>query len=83
MSAQKQNTGGKKKPFSQAELDEPVTVTLRETSTIELFHLQGYRVFLDSDLHRSVSKRNERYNALFEKHDNVVSGVAIKCQVDG
>lgn len=57
--------------MSKEELEAPATIVLRETPTVELFHLQGYRVFLDSDLHREVTKRNERYKALFEKHDNV------------
>ena len=79
---QRKKKGGKKKQqYSQQELDAPVTVTLRETATEELFHLQGYRVFLDSDLHRAVTKRNERYNALFDKHENVVSRVAVKHRV--
>lgn len=71
--SEKKKGGKKKQQFSQEELNAPVTVTLRETSTVELFNLAGYRVFLDSDLHRAVTKRNERYNALFEKHENVVS----------
>ena len=79
---QKKKKGGKKKQqFSQEELDAPVTISLSETPTVELFHLKGYRVFLDSDLHRAVTKRNERYNALFEKHENVVRLATVNCCV--